>query len=323
MLDQRNYRTVRLLLDDDQFLKTTFVDELDECTEKLDTLVSSVSLLYALQATLLKEQLRWSDIYIMAMSNQLKSSAFLETLLASLRKASSEVALRAFDALVLLHKTLPKLAPLHEALKSLVGGREDEERSDLRSGHDLQHSNLRTTIVAQKVKLSQQAANLTEEEVRYTEILDRVHDALAGYFDHSLINPKSMFPVEVMVYDMLSPHRDVFSPRPRFAVERALSQPQDYLGHQNLDEIDDISAMRPAVSIGYEMYLECDGLINAADLWYAFRTVCNRQGGHEDGETQKDMALFERTLAELKYFGMIRHSRKKQDHLAKLTWKGL
>lgn len=257
------------------------------------------------------------------MSDQLHRSDFLEAIMSSLKKASSEVALRAIDATVSFHDTLPKLAPLYSALSSLVAGREGEGRSDLRSGHNLQHSNLRTTIVAQKVKLSQQAATLTEEEIRYTEIVDNVHDAFSDYFDRSLINPKSVFPVEVIVYDTLSPNRDVFSPRPRFAVERALSQPKDYLGHENANDLDELSVMRPAISICYEMYLECGSLINVADLWSAFWTVYNPQGEHEDFEKQKNMALFERTLAELNYLGMIRHSRKKQDHLGKLTWKGM
>lgn len=36
-----------------------------------------------------------------------------------------------------------------------------------------------------------------------------------------------------------------------------------------------------------------------------------------------ERALFSRALAELKYMGMIRNSRKKADHIAKLSWKGL
>lgn len=34
-------------------------------------------------------------------------------------------------------------------------------------------------------------------------------------------------------------------------------------------------------------------------------------------------ALFSRALAELKYMGMIKNSRKKADHISKLLWKGL
>lgn len=38
---------------------------------------------------------------------------------------------------------------------------------------------------------------------------------------------------------------------------------------------------------------------------------------------EKLRALFSRALAELKYMGMIKNSRRKADHLAKLQWNGL
>lgn len=34
-------------------------------------------------------------------------------------------------------------------------------------------------------------------------------------------------------------------------------------------------------------------------------------------------ALFTRALAELKYLGMVKNSKKKADHLTKICWKGL
>jgi len=69
----------------------------------------------------------------------------------------------------------------------------------------------------------------------------------------------------------------------------------------------------------YQLYLESGTLINAFDLWSAFQAVIGDQ--YED--EQMTMALFFRSLAELKYMGMIKQSRKKTDHLAKLAWKGL
>lgn len=33
--------------------------------------------------------------------------------------------------------------------------------------------------------------------------------------------------------------------------------------------------------------------------------------------------LFQRALAELKYLGLVKPSRKKTDHIAKVMWKGL
>jgi origin recognition complex subunit 3 len=34
-------------------------------------------------------------------------------------------------------------------------------------------------------------------------------------------------------------------------------------------------------------------------------------------------ALFQRALAEIKYLGMVKASRKKTDHVGKTMWKGL
>lgn len=39
--------------------------------------------------------------------------------------------------------------------------------------------------------------------------------------------------------------------------------------------------------------------------------------------TKGSRALFSRALAELKYMGMVKSSRKKADHISKLAWKGL
>ena len=45
---------------------------------------------------------------------------------------------------------------------------------------------------------------------------------------------------------------------------------------------------------------------------------CSSQKTNEEAR-----ALFSRALAELKHMGMVKNSRKKADHLAKLSWKGL
>ncbi|KAK5005709.1 Origin recognition complex subunit 3, partial [Cryomyces antarcticus] len=68
------------------------------------------------------------------------------------------------------------------------------------------------------------------------------------------------------------------------------------------------------------LYLESGSLINVSDLWSAFNAILNDDG---DGDEAQMMALFQRSLAELKYMGFIKSSRKKADHVAKVTWKGL
>lgn len=60
-------------------------------------------------------------------------------------------------------------------------------------------------------------------------------------------------------------------------------------------------------------------LINASDLWSAFEAMLRDQLGDENTIP----ALFLQSLAQLKYLGFLKQSRKKLDHLGKLAWKGL
>lgn len=47
--------------------------------------------------------------------------------------------------------------------------------------------------------------------------------------------------------------------------------------------------------------------------------------GFEPTRTYADIsrALFQRALAELRYLGLLRPTKKKTDHVAKVMWKGL
>lgn len=67
-------------------------------------------------------------------------------------------------------------------------------------------------------------------EVAYSDLLTRLHALLAGYFEKVLVSVDSIFLHEILFYDMKGAHRDVFTPKVRFAVERALGTPWDYLG---------------------------------------------------------------------------------------------
>jgi origin recognition complex subunit 3 len=70
------------------------------------------------------------------------------------------------------------------------------------------------------------------------------------------------------------------------------------------------------------MYLETGSLINIFDLWSAFFEMVG--GGEEQKCDERDaLVLFYRALADLKSLGMVKQSKKKADHVAKVAWKGL
>jgi origin recognition complex subunit 3 len=194
----------------------------------------------------------------------------------------------------------------------------------LRSEDDVQNSTLRTTVVAQKVELSKQKSTLSKRDAAYTKVLRKFTDLLEQYFQKTLIDPKSLPFNEVFIYDLKSPHREVFTPRPRHAIERTLAAPHDYLdcdccgpGKDDGDE-QTLSATQPATAVLYQLYLESGGLINASDLWQAFQAVMG-----DERTDEQNTALFQRALAELKYLGLVKNTRKRVDHVAKVAWKGL
>lgn len=152
----------------------------------------------------------------------------------------------------------------------------------LRSAEDVQNSTLRTTVIAKKVELSKQKSALTKQDTAYSALLHRFTSHLEDHLDNALIDPKSLPFNEIFLYDLRSPLRDVFTPKPRFAVERALAAPHDYLDctccapnnaeAASRDE-NTLAATQPATAVLYQLYLESGAMINAADLRTAFFAI--------------------------------------------------
>jgi origin recognition complex subunit 3 len=260
----------------------------------------------------------------------------VRALLLSTRKATSDVVLGLTQELVQLD-----IPPDVKALCSHIYARLDElvqssandgqASQPLRSADDVKHSTLRTTVVAQKVELSKQKSALSKQDADYTALLRELTDLLENYFDGVLITPKQLLMHEIFLYDLRSPHREVLTPRPRHAIERALAAPHDYLdcdccgpevdrviasGEGGVDEIN-LTVSQPATALLYQLYLESGSLINASDFWQAFRAIV------DTADEQRTIALFQRGLAELRCFGVIKSTRRRIDHVSKVAWRGL
>ena len=259
----------------------------------------------------------WSTLYIKAMSGELAESTVIRDLSLSLKRLPSDAMARLLNAI----SPVLDLGRIRQRLDSLNA----DHARPLRSDHDQQHSTLRTTVVAQKVSLSKHQATLSAEDTEYSEhvaeIDKEVRKFLAGY----LIAPKDLVLHEVFIFDSKALCRDVFGPTPRKATERALGNPHDYLDCECCEGEEGLKASHPATSILYQLYLESGSMVNVADMWAAFQAIIGTDGaeGEDDAQKEEHLALFYRALAELRYLGMIKGSRKKTDHVAKLRWKGL
>ncbi len=196
----------------------------------LSHLVAAVGTLYAVHSCLTKPSLTRSSLYVSAVSGRLGSSSTVRDLLLTLKVASSDVLAKVLDILAstLTGSELTKAQNIRTELDKIIGSN-PQGGVPLRSEHDVRQQTLRTTVVAQKVELSKQKSTFTKRDAAYSELVKNTHQHLESYFTEAFIDPQDLPFHEIVLYDLKSPHRDVFMPMPRFSIERALSCPHDYL----------------------------------------------------------------------------------------------
>ncbi|WPH02686.1 Hypothetical protein R9X50_00555200 [Acrodontium crateriforme] len=325
MLQDQQTEQLRNLLDSDEALLSFAQQKIDEGRQNLVQMMIAIDVIRTIQTSLpnVTASSR-SNLYVQAMAGTLDESALLRSLLLSVRKAPSDTSIALMRSLVNLNIPKTRLTECKTITTELEQLLQDQTpgAQPLRSADDVKNSTLRTTVVAQKVELSKQKSSLSKQDAAYTALLRRLSDLLERYFDETFI-PISQLPFhEIFIYDSKSPHREVLTPRPRHAIERALATPHDYLDCDCCapDQTNDaaLSATQPATAVLYQLYLESGNLINACDLWLAFSAVMG-----EELEEEMRMALFQRGLAELRFLGLVKGTRKRVDHIAKVAWKGL
>ncbi|KAK8125129.1 uncharacterized protein PG998_000888 [Apiospora kogelbergensis] len=209
------------------------------------------------------------------------------------------------------------LAEVVAGIQTLCREAEDAG-STLRSEYSGQHKIMRTTVIAQKVQLSQDAATLTQQDKAYTKLVDKTIEHLQVIL--KCARAEDVWLHEAWLYDFKTPHREVFLPRPRAVVQRALQRPHDYLACSCCDSSkDQIMPTLPATAILHHLYLETGSLINVADLWTAFYGIVGED--EVDGLDERTaLVLFYRAISEMRVLGFVKPSRKKVDHIAKLAW---
>ena len=326
--NQRRPAFARDLLEDDKALYKYLLESLRKGHRTLLKLTNAVNVLHSILGFFPHVNVpRLSDLHVQALAGELQSSPMMRTLLLAIRRSSSD---NLFRVLATLHGFNNLEADFTVSVKSLFNeietllSSQKSGEAPLRSEEDIQNSTLRTTVVAKKVELSKAKSTLTKGDTAYTSILTRFVSALEDYMSHTLINPKDLPFHEIFLYDLRSPHREVFTPKPRFAIERALSAPHDYLDCDcclpgNGEEASSLSATQPPTAILYQLYLESGALINASDLRSAFAAII----GEKVEDEALISALFQRSLAELRFMGLVKGTKKKADHVLKLAWKGV
>ncbi|KAK2626703.1 hypothetical protein QTJ16_003878 [Diplocarpon rosae] len=332
LVGARKLTRVRGLLEDDNLLRQEVSDSLAlasvETTRILRTmhLVASCSSVSVSKIELYIAIFQGNFIdseYIRSMIDSIKRMGpedlveFLRRLIRCIEEGSSEMDLEewADDAA----QFICEISSIQSQIFSLL----EESKATgkpVRSSYAIHSKGVRTTVIAQRVQLSYENSTLSAQDKEFTGLVDSISGLLLDHFTCG--NPQDMFLNEIWLFNSTSPYTDYFSPRPRTSIERALSAPFDYLTCACCDPSEGLSSNHPATAILYQMYLETGSLINIFDLWSAFFEMISG-GDHQKIDERDGLVLFYRALADLKSLGMVRQSKKKANHLAKVAWKGL
>lgn len=343
--------SIRRCLEDDSFLEVMTVSWITRCRKYARQVGQSVKVFESIRSISTAPCPPSYELFQKVLTGELHSkSPMVRDLLLSIKKMNSrtlwsliEAVKERVDGVESEDLTIDKVSPCQTMIENLESQTKGVEKA-LASAFDTAKSDsLRSTAVSKKIQQSQHKLELSKDEIAYTQIVQKVHDILSEYFEYNFQEMKSFCLYDVFFYDLNSPHGEVFAPRARATIERALSRPVDYLGCECCElssaESDaeksgvegTIKSSHPPTCIIYQLYLEGGALINSYDLWNAFFTVIegDHDGGGGEDQSQHGVdkltaqALFYRSVAELKFLGFVKNTRKRVDHLQKLAWKGL
>lgn len=243
------------LLDSDQDLLNMIVQEVRNSQTELDRMTIATQLLERARNEIpgITPQ-PLSHLYLLALQGDLLESPLFREFMLTLKKTPSDM----------LRRLLPTLSPFLDdddrvQLDSISNELEDvlnsiqNQNQSIKSKHDVRNITMRTTVVAQKVELSTHTASISEEEKKYSVVLDQFIEWMENYMEDNIVSVNEIMFPEVIVYDGLYADSMVFMPRARSAIERALSAPQDYLNCECCKETEEVSDF--AVGLAWLHYL--------------------------------------------------------------------
>ncbi|KAG5519277.1 hypothetical protein PMAC_001902 [Pneumocystis sp. 'macacae'] len=177
--------------------------------------------------------------------------------------------------------------------------------------------------------------NIKIIETEFFDIKEHFYQYLWVTLTKYLISPITLPLHELYYFNYSRTYLDVFHPRVRAAIDTALSLPSHYLSCNCKDDQQTINnnvetsqskiciSCQPKICISYKLFLESGPLINISDWFSAFVQSVNsgnKQNNDEHNSEKYLQTAFIQSIEELRYLGFIRPTKKKTDHVAKITW---
>ncbi|CAL4245587.1 unnamed protein product [Meganyctiphanes norvegica] len=175
-----------------------------------------------------------------------------------------------------------------------------------------------------KEKLQEMAKQKVKRPNAFESLRSEILQFLERTFKEHLPCPTSRPLHEICFFDSSSSVKRHLVGMPRASLTTALANPHHYLQCSCcfLEDKSGITTSLPDVSVAYKLHLECGRMINLYDWMQAFIAVIDPDN---DMSIKKSVdpqlqARFVQAVSELQFLGFIKPTKRKTDHVARLTW---
>ncbi|XP_066110340.1 origin recognition complex subunit 3 isoform X4 [Saccopteryx bilineata] len=226
-----------------------------------------------------------------------------------------------------LGSTAKGIEELLAQLQSLDAEAKEEEDTSGSQSKGLQKTDL---YHLQKSLLEMKELRRTgKKQTKFEVLREKVVNLIDSLVREYLLPPETQPLHEAVYFTAAHTLHEHLNAAPRIALHTALNNPYYYLKNEALkSEEGCIPNVAPDVCIAYKLHLECSRLINLVDWSEAFATVVTAaekvDANSITSEERNEIihARFIRAVSELELLGFVQPTKRKTDHVARLTWGG-
>lgn len=194
----------------------------------------------------------------------------------------------------------------------------EKEEEDVKSLDKIKY----TYQLQQRLRERKAQQQSTKKKTRFEKLRDEFIGICQEFFEKNLQPPVSLPLYESFYFSSTKAMKERLIPSPRLSIQNGLSDPYYYLKVKELEENYLITPHLPDISIVYKLHLESGSLINLYDWMKAFHVIVTSD---EHGDVEKDIddvtqARFIQAVSEMQLMGFIKPTKKKIDHIQRLTW---
>ncbi|KAG5440854.1 hypothetical protein PCK2_000009 [Pneumocystis canis] len=333
LLDAGDVQSVELLFNDDDYFRNvmdTLIHNMEKHNEKLST---SILLLNIIQkkhvSSTRKATLTW--LYGELLKNDIHD---LATLLDPIKTMSPQDLLECIQEVLTIENISIHFLNLEMFYKKITDLIESSTQNDPVPIMNSENNTSMFIETSTKIGLK---VNINTVETEFSSVKKSLHQYLQEKLKENLISPMTLPLHELYYFNYTRTYLDVFHPRIRATIDTALSMPGHYLScdcndkkqaendnHMTKSSQSQICiSCQPKICIAYKLFLESGSLINISNWLVAFiqSVSCENKQNDNKQESEKYLqAEFLQSLEELRYLGFIKPTRKKTDHVAKITW---